>query len=101
MAAPSGSPLFGFLNVNKPSGMTAHDVVSRVRKLLRIKQVGHGGTLDPMATGVLPLAIGKATRLLRFLEGDKVYVAGIKFGLSTTTDDVEGDTIATTEVIPD
>lgn len=101
MAPPSGTPIFGFLNVNKPSGMTAHDVVARVRRLLRIKQVGHGGTLDPMATGVLPLAIGKATRLLRFLTGEKVYVAGIKFGLRTTTDDVEGDTIATSEVIPD
>src|ERR1700739_4193761 len=74
--------------------MTAHDVVSRVRRLLSLKHVGHGGTLDPMATGVLPIAVGKACRLLRFLDGDKVYLAEIQLGLSTDTDDITGSIIS-------
>lgn len=70
--------------------MTAHDVVNRVRRLTGIKQVGHAGTLDPMARGVLPVAIGRACRLLRFLQDDKVYLASVLFGVSTDTDDIEG-----------
>lgn len=95
--------LFGFLNVNKPGGKTAHDVVAIVRRLAKIKQVGHGGTLDPMATGVLPVAIGKACRLLRFIEGRKIYLAEIRLGQRTTTDDIEGDTIgvADSSTVPD
>jgi tRNA pseudouridine55 synthase len=89
--------LCGFLNVAKPAGMTAHDVVASLRKIMRTTQVGHGGTLDPMATGVLPVAIGKATRLLRFLPGDKTYLAEIMLGRQTTTDDITGDTITETE----
>lgn len=73
--------------------MTAHDVVARLRKILRIKQIGHAGTLDPMATGVLPIAVGKACRLLRFLDGTKVYRADILLGRRTTTDDIEGETL--------
>jgi tRNA pseudouridine55 synthase len=92
--------LFGFLNVNKSGGMTAHDVVARIRRIARVKQVGHGGTLDPMATGVLPVAIGKACRLLRFLPGKKTYLAGIRFGRSTTTDDVEGEVLTESDAIP-
>lgn len=84
---------FGFLNIDKPLGITAHDVVARVRRGLKIKQVGHGGTLDPLATGVLPVAIGKATRLLRFLESDKVYLATILLGTRTTTDDMAGEVL--------
>jgi tRNA pseudouridine55 synthase len=91
---------FGFLNIAKPAGITAHDVVGIVRKTLRIKQVGHGGTLDPAATGVLPVAVGKATRLLRFLPGEKTYLAEIKLGLSTTTDDTTGETIAESADLP-
>ena len=56
--------MFGFLNINKPKGMTSHDVVAMLRRALKIKQIGHTGTLDPMATGVLPVAIGKASRLI-------------------------------------
>lgn len=82
---------FGFLNIRKPPGMTAHDVVGAVRRIVRIKQVGHGGTLDPMAEGVLPVAVGKACRLLRFMEGRKVYLAEIRLGESRTTDDIEGE----------
>jgi tRNA pseudouridine55 synthase len=84
----------GFLNLNKPAGFTSHDCVARVRRILRTKKVGHGGTLDPLATGVLPIAIGKATRLLPYLPNDKAYRAVIRFGLSTSTDDLEGEILA-------
>ena len=83
----------GFLNLNKPSGMTSHDCVAKVRKLLRLKRVGHGGTLDPAATGVLPIAVGKATRLLQFLPSEKVYHGTVRFGVITTTDDLEGEIV--------
>ena len=65
-----------------------------MRRLLRLKRVGHGGTLDPAATGVLPIALGKATRLLQFLRQDKAYRATIQLGITTTTDDLEGEIIA-------
>lgn len=88
----------GFLNLNKPPGITSHDCVVRVRRLLHLKRIGHGGTLDPAATGVLPLALGGATRLLQFLPQDKAYRATIRLGVSTTTDDLEGEIISTTPV---
>ena len=81
----------GFLNLNKPLGITSHDCVSRVRRLLKLKRVGHGGTLDPAANGVLPIALGKATRLLQFLPSDKAYLGRVRFGVTTTTDDLEGE----------
>lgn len=84
----------GFLNLNKPFGITSHDCVAKVRRLLRQKKVGHGGTLDPAATGVLPIALGKATRLLQYLREDKAYRATIKLGITTTTDDLQGEVIA-------
>lgn len=84
----------GFLNLNKPPGITAHDCVSRTRKLLGQKRVGHSGTLDPAAVGVLPIALGHATRLIRFLSGGKTYQATVRFGLRTTTDDLDGEIIA-------
>ncbi len=87
--------MFGFLNLNKPGGMTSHDCVAKVRRILQLKRVGHGGTLDPAATGVLPIAVGKATRLLQFLPENKAYEARIRFGVRTTTDDLEGEIIAT------
>jgi tRNA pseudouridine55 synthase len=83
----------GFLNLNKPFGWTSHDCVARVRKLLRLKRVGHAGTLDPAATGVLPIAVGKATRLLQYLPGNKAYKATIRLGVRTTTDDLQGEII--------
>lgn len=85
----------GFLNLNKPAGWTSHDCVAKVRRLLRLKRVGHGGTLDPAATGVLPIALGKATRLLQYLQQDKAYKATVRLGVRTTTDDLEGEVIAT------
>ncbi len=81
----------GFLNLNKPSGFTSHDCVAKLRKLLRLKRIGHGGTLDPAATGVLPMALGKATRLLQYLSHEKAYRARIRFGMTTSTDDLEGE----------
>ncbi len=88
----------GFLNLNKPVGFTSHDCVARVRRLTRLKRVGHGGTLDPSATGVLPIALGKATRLLQFLQSDKAYQATIQLGITTTTDDLEGEIITSVPV---
>lgn len=82
-----------FLNINKESDMTAHDVVAIVRRITGIKQVGHAGTLDPAATGVLPVAVGKACRLLRYLSSDKTYIAEILLGVATTTDDLEGEVL--------
>lgn len=84
----------GFLNLNKPAGFTSHDCVAKVRRLLKLKRVGHAGTLDPAATGVLPIALGKATRLLQYLPSDKAYQATIQLGVITTTDDLEGDILA-------
>jgi tRNA pseudouridine55 synthase len=85
----------GLLLVDKPAGMTSHDVVSRVRKLAGTKKVGHAGTLDPMATGLLVLGIESATKLLTFVVGaDKTYEATIRLGASTITDDREGEVIS-------
>jgi tRNA pseudouridine55 synthase len=87
MAAPDG-----LLVVDKPAGWTSHDVVARARRLCGTRRVGHAGTLDPMATGVLVLGVGRATRLLTFLVGsDKAYTATIRLGQSTLTDDAEGE----------
>ena len=87
----------GLLVVDKPSGWTSHDVVGRARRICGTRKVGHAGTLDPMATGVLVLGIGKATRLLTFLVGcDKEYTATIRLGQRTLTDDAEGEVTAST-----
>lgn len=91
--------MFGFINLNKPAGFTSHDCVAKLRRLLNTKKIGHGGTLDPAATGVLPIALGKATRLLQFLPEPKAYRARIRLGLTTTTDDLEGDILATTSAV--
>jgi tRNA pseudouridine55 synthase len=85
----------GILLVDKPNGLTSHDVVARVRKRAGTKKVGHAGTLDPMATGLLVLGINNSTRLLTFLVGlDKEYFATIRIGSATNTDDAEGETIS-------
>jgi tRNA pseudouridine55 synthase len=82
----------GLLVVDKPAGWTSHDVVGRARRICGTRKVGHAGTLDPMATGVLVLGIGRATRLLTFLVGcDKEYTATIRLGQDTVTDDAEGE----------
>lgn len=87
--------MLGFINLDKPAGWTSHDCVAKVRRLLRTKKVGHGGTLDPAATGVLPIAVGKATRLLQFLPENKAYRAKIRLGVRTNTDDLDGEVIET------
>lgn len=85
----------GIVIVDKPAGMTSHDVVARVRRLARTRRVGHGGTLDPMATGVLVIGVGRATRLLTYVIGaDKGYQATIRLGQRTLTDDAEGEVVA-------
>ena len=88
---PELKDLFGFINVFKPRGITSHDVVSRLRKALKIKQIGHTGTLDPLAEGVLPVAIGKATRLIEYLDEGKGYIASLQFGKVSDTYDTEGN----------
>ncbi len=86
----------GFLLIDKPAGWTSHDVVAKVRGLTRVKKVGHGGTLDPMATGLLVLGFGKATKQLeRFVQGDKTYVAEVTLGATSDTDDSEGTVMPT------
>src|SRR6185369_7059433 len=81
----------GLLVIDKPVGPTSHDVVSRMRRVLGERRIGHTGTLDPAASGVLPLVLGRATRLARFLSaGDKRYEAVIRFGVATDTYDAEG-----------
>ncbi len=92
--------MHGFLNIDKPAGMTSHDVVARVRRLARQKRVGHAGTLDPAATGVLVVALGAATRLVEYVQEDtrKRYVAMVQLGATTTTDDAEGEVLETRPV---
>ncbi|BCJ42386.1 tRNA pseudouridine synthase B [Actinoplanes ianthinogenes] len=85
--------------VDKPAGMTSHDVVARIRRLAGTRRVGHGGTLDPMATGVLIIGVNRATRLLTYVIGAaKSYTATIRLGESTVTDDAEGEVTATASV---
>ena len=86
--------LFGFLNVYKPKGITSHDVVAKLRRVTKIKQIGHTGTLDPFAEGVLPVCIGKATRLIEYLDDEKEYIATVRFGKNTDTYDIEGNITA-------
>ena len=86
----------GLVVVDKPAGLTSHDVVGRVRRLAGTRRVGHAGTLDPMATGVLLLGVNRATRLLGHLTlAEKEYDAVVRLGASTTTDDAEGEVTAT------
>lgn len=84
----------GLLVIDKPSGLTSHDIVARARRVLRERRIGHTGTLDPMASGVLPLVVGRATRLARFLSaGDKRYDATVRLGVSTDTRDATGTAV--------
>ena len=85
--------MFGFLNVYKPVGKTSHDVVAYFRKLLKIKKIGHTGTLDPFAEGVLPICIGNSTRLIEYLPDDKAYLAFVQLGKATDSYDTEGNVI--------
>jgi tRNA pseudouridine55 synthase len=89
----------GFLVVDKPSGITSHDVVDHVRRATGIKKAGHAGTLDPMATGVVIVAVGRVTRLIRFLQDlEKEYLATAMFGVGTDTLDADGQVVATQDM---
>ena len=91
-----GTEASGVVLVDKPQGWTSHDVVGRVRRLAGTRKVGHAGTLDPMATGLLVVGVNKATRLLTAITGtDKTYTATIRLGQSTVTDDAEGEVVQT------
>ena len=86
---------FGFVVIDKPAGLTSHNCVSRLRRCFGLKRVGHGGTLDPAVTGVLPIALGPATRLLPYLPGEKTYRGSIQLGQTTSTDDLDGEPLTT------
>ncbi|MGT2929598.1 tRNA pseudouridine(55) synthase TruB [Streptococcus dentasini] len=89
----------GIINLKKEAGMTSHDAVFKLRKILGEKKIGHGGTLDPDVTGVLPIAVGKATRMIEYMtEAGKVYEGEITLGYSTTTEDASGELISRTPV---
>lgn len=91
----------GILVVNKRQGITSHDCIYILRDLLEIKKIGHSGTLDPMATGVLPMTIGKATRVSSFIQdSEKEYIATIEFGIETDTEDITGNIINRSDKIP-
>ena len=88
----------GFINLNKPSGMTSHDAVNHVRRIFSTRKVGHAGTLDPQASGVLPIAVNRATKFIEYLADlDKSYRAEILFGISTDSGDLEGEIISRAE----
>ena len=94
--------LSGIINLKKEAGMTSHDAVFKLRKILKEKKIGHGGTLDPDVTGVLPIAVGKATRLIEYMQEEgKVYEGEITLGFSTTTEDASGEVVEVTPVSPD
>ena len=87
----------GFIVINKEKGCTSHDCVKQIRKLLGIKKVGHTGTLDPQVTGILPIAIGSATRFIQYLPQSKSYIGQIQLGIKTKTDDIQGEILNTKE----
>ncbi len=89
----TAEPPCGFLVLDKPAGLSSHGCVARVRRAYGLKRVGHGGTLDPAVTGVLPIALGAATRLLPYLSGDKAYRGVVQLGVSTNSDDLEGEVV--------
>jgi tRNA pseudouridine55 synthase len=96
-----GVPIHGWLVIDKPPGMTSTQVMARVRRLLNAEKAGHGGTLDPIATGVLPIAFGEATKTVAYaMDGTKTYRFRLRWGEQTTTDDLEGSVIATSDHRP-
>ena len=92
----------GILILDKPAGMTSHDCVAIMRRLFHTRKVGHTGTLDPMATGVLPILLGRAAKAAEYLVAeDKHYIAGLRLGLTTNTEDITGATLTESDTIPD
>lgn len=99
MAKAEAREVYGVLNINKPAGMTSHDVVDAVRRLYHVRKVGHTGTLDPRGTGVLPICIGRATKIAQFLtSADKEYEIVVRLGITTDTQDADGKVIGEAEV---
>ena len=97
-----GKPIHGWLVIDKPLGMTSSAVVGKVRRATGAAKVGHGGTLDPLASGILPLAFGEATKTVSYaMDGTKVYHFTIRWGIATSTDDTEGESVAESDVRPD
>ncbi len=97
-----GDPVHGWMIVDKPIGISSTSVVNRVRRHLNAQKAGHGGTLDPLATGVLPIAFGEATKTVNYaLHGDKAYEFTVRWGQATDTDDAEGDVVETSDNRPD
>jgi tRNA pseudouridine55 synthase len=101
MGRRKGQPIHGWLIVDKPIGITSTNVVGKVRRILNAAKVGHGGTLDPLASGILPIALGEATKTVAFaMDGDKTYHFRVRFGQATSTDDAEGEIVQTSENRP-
>jgi tRNA pseudouridine55 synthase len=101
MARAKGLPIHGWLCLDKAAGMTSTEAVSRVRRITRARKVGHGGTLDPLATGVLPIALGEATKTVAYaMEGRKHYRFTARLGEARTTDDAEGEIVARSDLRP-
>ncbi len=102
VARRKGRPLNGWLNIDKPEGLTSTQVIGRVRRLTQAAKIGHGGTLDPLATGVLPIALGEATKTLPYVvDGDKEYAFTVAWGEERSTDDAEGEVVAESASRPD
>src|SRR5262245_14201033 len=98
---PRGRPLDGWLIIDKPAGMTSTDVVNRVKRIFDAQKAGHGGTLDPLATGLLPVAFGAATKTVPYvMDGTKLYRFTLRFGQARDTDDADGQVIETTPARP-
>lgn len=99
--AKKGNPIHGWFIIDKPRGVTSTDVVRAIKKLLHPLKIGHAGTLDPLATGVLPVALGEATKTIPFIvEAEKEYTFTVGFGEERTTDDAEGEVVQKSEIIP-
>ena len=90
----------GWIFIDKPKNITSFKVIQRLRKILNIKKIGHAGTLDPFATGILAIAIGEATKSIRYFDQNKVYEFDVFFGESKDTDDITGKTIEKSNIIP-
>src|ERR1700756_5583418 len=98
---PRGRPLDGWLIIDKPAGLTSTDVVNRVRKWFDAQKAGHGGTLDPLATGLLPIPFGAATKTVRYvMDGTKLYRFTLRLGKARDTDDADGQVVATSAERP-
>ncbi|MBO6784911.1 MAG: tRNA pseudouridine(55) synthase TruB, partial [Alphaproteobacteria bacterium] len=97
-----GLPINGWINLDKPAGMTSSDCVNAVRRATGAAKLGHAGTLDPSATGILPIALGEATKTMPYVtDSSKKYAFTVHWGVRTTTDDAEGETVETSDVRPD